>query len=193
MSDVTMAWAVESLFWAVVEERWLQAWFPVGLDAEEKKSLEATEERLELCAGHANAESWRACTCDLLSRCSVGTIVAETNKVFSDLDGAFNLVTGSRISRYYRSSFRRILEVTLKLAMDMKCCIPFYEVDKTVEVSDQFDDDKMEAVEDENPASKVVVGIVSRGIVERRFKGDIDIVAWVRKNRVLLRDVEGDS
>lgn len=77
--------------------------------------------------------------------------------------------------------------------MDMKCCIPFYEVDKTVEVSDQFDDDKMEAVEDENPASKVVVGIVSRGIVERRFKGDIDIVAWVRKNRVLLRDVEGDS
>lgn len=80
----------------------------------------------------------------------------------------------------------------LKLAMDMKSCSTFYELDHAVRLGDQFSNTSMEIavpgeyIEENGGDRDIVVAIVSRGIMERAHRGDTVMVGWVRKNRVVL-------
>lgn len=81
--------------------------------------------------------------------------------------------------------------MALDVAMEMRCMKAFYELDEGVEVGEGIGGRRMEIIDGEGDSEEecgelVVVAIMSKGMVERRWRGEGGNGDTVIKARVLL-------
>lgn len=186
-----VARAVELAIWTIVENVWFMkdVWFPLGIDEMQKEGLGEVEARIRVAAGDANTEIWRACTASLLGRVGRDVKEDEVKRVWDVVVTVVRMVTGKGVPYFWGRGLKGFLEEALGVAVEMRCGKAFYELDERVKLGDAVGQGVMEVVEgggEEEEEDLVVVAIVSRGVVERRWRGEEGKGDLVVKTRILV-------
>jgi hypothetical protein len=92
------------------------------------------------------------------------------------------------IHQIYVTALEGILYDAELLAARLKCQRGVYEVDKSVQIGDRYDDEMMVDVKYTDFENPIVSCVISRGLVKRPYKCATQVLEVICKARVLVED-----
>ncbi|KAF8533411.1 hypothetical protein BDD12DRAFT_491919 [Trichophaea hybrida] len=188
---------MEMIIWGYVEKRVLSVWFP-AVEPEYLQHMAILDKDIRVgdtSGTSERAEFWRAYTASLLyQNLEVKELLKDVDTITSDLRVLFSKVQADLSSTVesHMNNLREYLHSAMDLAAQLRCQRGVYEVDDSVQLGDPYDDGRM--IDLDNPDLKdsedadhaFVSGIMSKGVVRKKFAGAKEVQEQICKARVLV-------